>query len=202
LISGQRLNPNNFQNRFYAYVIPYIFINNDEQRTRGVNIHISEKYIRIPPNAVDPRAKNFCALDCNMALFEAGDQSREWSVLTDGQGVLTECPGSNIFIIKDNTVATPDLGCLEGITRQSSIDLCQELGLTCEVRDVTADELKSADEAFITSSAGGVMPIGQVNDLHLAHTKDGAGPISTRLHNLYWEKRWSGWDAVPVNYSI
>lgn len=52
---SDRLNPENFTNRFYAFVIPYIFINSDEQRQNGINIWISKDYIRIHPRSVDPR---------------------------------------------------------------------------------------------------------------------------------------------------
>ncbi|NRA31240.1 MAG: aminotransferase class IV [Parvularculaceae bacterium] len=199
--SSDRLNPDSFNNRFYAFVTPYIFINNDEQRGRGINLWVSQNHIRIPPKAVDPRAKNFHGLDLAMSLYEAGDNNAEWSVLTDGEGVLTESPGSNIFVIKDGVVATPDLGCLEGVTRQSALDLAEEAGFKTEVRVVTEVELRNADEAFITSSAGGIMPISRVDNQLLGHG-EGPGEICTTLHNAYWEKRWNGWDAIPVDYSV
>jgi branched-chain amino acid aminotransferase len=199
--SSKRLDSRSFSNRYYAYVIPYLFINNDAQRQKGINIWVSQSYVRIPPNSVDPRAKNFCSLDLAMSLYEAGDNQAEWSVLTDGKGNLMEAPGSNIFVIKDGVVATPDLGCLEGITRQSAIDLCEEVGMSCEVRNVTAEELFSADEAFMTSSAGGIMPVSRVNGHALSDTP-GPGDQVTKIHNLYWTKRWTGWDAIPVDYSV
>ena len=64
-----------------------------------------------------------------------------------------------------------------------------------------ADALRSAEEVFMTTTAGSVMPVRSV-DGALVGGRDGPGEISTRLHNLYWEKRWSGWDATPVNYTL
>ncbi|MCG8441339.1 MAG: aminotransferase class IV [Caulobacterales bacterium] len=197
--SSDRLNPDRFENRYYAFAIPYLFICNDEQRARGVNIALSRRHIRIPPRAVDPRAKNFHGLDLAMSLYEAGERDAEWSVLPDADGYLTESPGSNIFVIKDGVVATPDSGCLEGVTRQTAIDLCTEAGLTCEARRVRAEELEEADEAFMTSTAGGIMPVGAVDGRPLGGAP-GPGTLTTRLHNLYWRKRWEGWDATPVDY--
>ena len=191
-----RLNPEGFSNRFYAFVTPYIFICNDEQRTRGIDIRISADYVRIPPNSVDPRAKNFHGLDLALSLFEAGRFESDWSVLTDGKGNLAEAPGSNIFVIKNGVVATPEIGCLEGITRLTALDLCGDLGLECEVRPVKSAELAGADEAFLTSSAGGIMPIASVNGVRLK-----GGPLCSALHNAYWEKRRAGWHSTPVDYA-
>ena len=198
-LPADRLHADRFQNRFYAFAIPYVFMKGDEDRQAGIHLHISQNYIRIPSNAVDPRAKNFCSLDLNMSLMEAGEAGAEWSVMTDGNGVLTEAPGSNIFVINGDRVLTPEQGCLEGVTRLTARELCTELGLKIEVGTVTVDDLVSADEAFLTSSAGGILPVTAVDGQALCQ---GAGPISTKVHNLYWEKRWTGWQGTPVNYEV
>jgi branched-chain amino acid aminotransferase len=190
-----------FVNCFYAFVVPFIFIADDEQRTRGVDLIVSRDRVRISPRAVDPTAKNFCWLDMQMALFEAGDRGAEWAVLTDEAGFLTEAAGANVFAVVDGVVVTPDAGCLEGITRQSVFDLCSELGLPVKSTQFHADELRSAQEVFMTTTAGSVMPVRSV-DGALVGDRDGPGEVSIRLHNLYWEKRWSGWDATPVRYEL
>ncbi len=190
-----------FQNRFYGFAVPFLFIADDEQRSRGVDLVVSRERIRISPRAVDPTAKNFCWLDMQMALFEAGDRGAEWSVLTDEAGFLTEAVGANVFAVVDGVVVTSDAGCLEGITRESVFDLCSEIGLPVKPTRLHADALRSAEEVFMTTTAGSVMPVRSV-DGALVGGRDGPGEISTRLHNLYWEKRWSGWDATPVNYSL
>jgi branched-chain amino acid aminotransferase len=190
-----------FVNCFYGFVVPFVFIADDEQRTRGVDLIVSRDRVRISPRAVDPTAKNFCWLDMQMALFEAGDRGAEWAVLTDEAGFLTEAAGANVFAVVDGVVVTPDAGCLEGITRQSVFDLCSELGLQVKSRRLYADELRSAQEVFMTTTAGSVMPVRSV-DGALVGDRDGPGEVSIRLHNLYWEKRWSGWDATPVRYEL
>ncbi len=194
---SDRLHAERFQNRFYAFVIPYVFIKDDADRQAGIHLHVSKDYIRIPASAIDPRAKNFCSLDLNMSLMEAGGSGAGWSVLTDGNDVLTEAPGSNIFVFRENRIMTPELGCLEGITRLTTLELCAEIGLSIEVGTVTVDDLVTADEAFLTSSAGGILPVSIVNDQPICQ---GAGPVSTRIHNLYWEKRWAGWHGTSVDY--
>jgi branched-chain amino acid aminotransferase len=190
-----------FENRFYGFVVPFMFVADDEQRTRGVDIIVSRDRIRIPPGAVDPTAKNFHWLDMQMALFEAGDRRAEWAVLTDEGGFMAEAVGANIFAIIDGVVVTPDAGCLEGITRESVFDLCGELGIPSKSTRLHADELRSAQEVFMTTTAGSVMPVRRVDDV-LIGGRDGPGEVSVRLHNLYWEKRWAGWHATPVRYEL
>lgn len=188
-----------YNNKFYAFVTPYMFIQGDEMRVRGARVKISTDYIRIPPASVDPTAKNFHWMDMKLSLFEALRDGADWSVLTDADGNLTEAPGCNVFLIKDGILKTPDSGCLEGITRQTVFDLADELRLGVEVTKLPAQELIEADEAFLTSTAGGIMPISFVNERPLGG-HNGPGELTTQLHNLYWEKRWGGWLGEPISY--
>ena len=189
-----------FENQFYAYVVDYGFICDDAQRTAGADIMVSKKYKRIPPSSVDPTAKNFHWMDMKLALFEANGKGYDWTILLDAQGNLTESPGANIFIVKDNIVYTPESGCLEGITRRTAVELCNELNIPVKITNVPVEMLLDADEAFMTSTAGGIMPVNSVDHVLLGGTS-GPGVISSRLHNLYWEKRWAGWLGTPVDYS-
>lgn len=188
-----------YENRFYSFVTPYFFIADDKMRTRGMDLMISTEHIRIPPEAVDPTAKNFHWMDMKLSLFEAADRGHDWSVLCDADGYLAEAPGANIFFIKNGVIFTPDSGCLEGITRQTTVELATEINLGVTLERVHADQLREADEAFLTSTAGGVMPINRV-DGRLLGGVDGPGELTTRLHNLYWEKRWDGWLGTRVDF--
>ncbi len=195
-----RTDPKAYQNCFYAFVVPYVYIADDEKRTRGLNLLVSEDFIRIPAKAVDPRAKNFHWMDLKLSLFEARDKGHDWSVLCDADGYLTEAPGANIFYIKDRTLYTPDAGCLEGITRKTTLELAKEVGLAIREEPVHVQGLRDADEAFLTSTAGGVMPINTV-DGKIIGGQNGPGETVAHLHNLYWEKRWAGWLGTQVDYT-
>ncbi len=196
----RRIDPARYDNGMYAFVAPYFFQAPDEIRNRGFNILISKRYRRIPPKSVDPTAKNFHWMDMKLALYEAGAAGKDWAVLVGTDGNLAEAPGANIFIVKNGELFTPAEGCLEGITRRSVLELAAELGVKANLTTVTPEELVTADEAFTCTSAGGIMPIGTVDDKQIG-SKAGAGPITEQLHNMYWEKRWSGWHATPVDYS-
>jgi branched-chain amino acid aminotransferase len=194
-----KTSPEAYQNRFFAFVVSYRFMADDAMRSRGIDVIVSKEIIRIPSESVDPRAKNFHWMDMKQSMFEAGSQGYDWSVLTDGKGHLTEAPGCNIFVLHGNTLATPDSGCLEGITRKTALELAQEINLLTEVRPVLVDELLDADAAFLCSSAGGIMPINSADGIVLGGS-NGPGKVVTELHNLYWEKRWSGWHGLAINY--
>ena len=152
---------------------------------------------RIPPESVDPTVKNYHWLDLVAGLFEAYDRGAETVVLTDPAGNVAEGPGFNLFVVKDGRVATPDRGVLEGITRRTAIELCGELGIPIVEELVPTDRLSTADEIFITSTAGGIMPVTRVD---AAPVGDGRpGPLTGRLTELYWAKHedpdWT--TAVP-----
>ncbi|MFA7588466.1 MAG: aminotransferase class IV [Novosphingobium sp.] len=195
---SDRGKPEAYRNRLYAFVVPYIFIASDEQRRRGLDITVAEQYIRIPPKAVDPTAKNFHGMDTRLALFEATDRGADWCVLCDANGYLAEAPGSNIFVVKDGKLFTPASGCLEGITRKTIMELAEELQIAVIREDIHADALRNADEVFLTSTAGGVMPVRSVDGKVVGG--NARNPITSRLHNRYWEKRWDGWLATDINY--
>lgn len=112
---------------------------------------------------MDPTAKNFHWMDLKLSLFEAGRNKSDWSVLCDAKDNLTEAPGSNIFLIKDGELFTPDSGCLEGITRKTALELAAQIGMPIHVEKVHVEQLRNADEAFLTSTAGGIMPVNSVD---------------------------------------
>lgn len=183
--------------RFYAFAAPFVWIANDEQRENGMHL-ITSSVQRIPPAAVDPRVKNFHWIDLTMGVFEAYDRDAIVAVLHDGQGNITEGAGFNVFTVKNGVLATPESGVFEGMTRRTVIELCEQLQLRCEVRPVAAKELAQADEIFLTSTAGGIMPITTLDGKPVADGK--RGPVTKRLHDLYWQRQEEGWLATPVPY--
>ncbi|MDP6804162.1 MAG: aminotransferase class IV [Rhodospirillales bacterium] len=184
-------------NRFYAFAVPFIWIAPEESRRRGVKLLISARE-RIPPATLDPRIKNFQWLDMTMAMYEAYELGAELPVLIDRDGNLTEGPGFNVFVLQGGRLATPASGVFEGMTRRTVFELCAETNVECEARDVPAGDLAGADEVFLSSTAGGIIGVSAVNGGTLG---DGApGPLTTRLHDLYWSKKEAGWLGTPVDY--
>ncbi|WP_370678495.1 aminotransferase class IV [Comamonas sp. GB3 AK4-5] len=86
-------------------------------------------------------------------------------------------------MVKQGVVHTPDSGVLHGISRQTVLELCVRQGLCARVAPLPVAELRAADEVFITSTAGGVMPVSRLDAQALPHFP---GPITQRLHAAYW----------------
>jgi branched-chain amino acid aminotransferase len=184
-------------NRFYAFAVPFIWIAPEESRKRGVKLFVSARE-RIAPASLDPRIKNFQWLDMTMAMYEAYERGAELPVLVDRDGNLTEGPGFNIFVLEGGRLSTPASGVFEGMTRRTVFELCAETNVECSARDVPAGDLAGADEVFLSSTAGGIIGVSEVNGRALG---DGApGPLTTRLHDLYWSKKEAGWRGTPVDY--
>ena len=107
-------------------------------------------------------------------------------VLTDGAGNVVEGPGFNVFCVNaQGVLVTPAQGVLEGITRRTVIEMAQAAGLPLQVRALPAAELRAAREVFISSSAGGVLPVTRVDGQPVG---DGAvGPVTRRMVQTYWD---------------
>jgi branched-chain amino acid aminotransferase len=132
------------------------------------------------------------------ALFEAHDRGADQPILLDLDGNVTEGPGFNVFAVADGRVVTPDRGVLEGITRASGFELCGEAGIPWEARPLPIGELREADEIFLATTAGGIMPASRIDGRILCN--DRPGPVSSGLRARFWEKRRQGWHATPVDY--
>jgi branched-chain amino acid aminotransferase len=180
---------------FIGYALPYMWIADPEIQKRGMYLVVS-KVPRIPSACVDMRYKNYHAGDLTQGRFEARAVGADRAVHLTGEGYLTEGAGFNLFFVKNGTVYTPAHNVLEGITRKSVLELARELGVPAEEGDYPASDLLGADEAFITSTAGGIMPVAQVDNRRFV--ANGPGPLSLRLRNEYWQRREAGWLSTPV----
>ena len=190
--------PREAVNRLYAFAMPFGWIANEEQRERGLRLRIAQTVTRISPSAVDPTVKNFHWLDMIMGLYEAYDHDDENVLLCDESGNLTEGPGFNVFALIDGRMKTPGSGVLEGITRKSTIELCEMIQLPIDVTTVSAEQIRTADEVFITSTAGGIAPVTVIDGSPVADGK--VGEMTQRLNELYWEKHDDpAWSTAVVD---
>ena len=192
--------PRRFSNRFYAYAIPYVWIAKPEIQAAGIHLVIAEKTIRIPSEAIDPTVKNFHWGDLVRGIYEAYDRGGFTAVLPDAEGNITEGPGFNIFVYFENKLLTPASGVLEGITRQTVLDLAEEQGIPAIQTMFNTEVVENAAEVFITSTAGGVIPVTTVNDKSVGDGKP--GNITTLIQKRYWEahneKPW----ATAADYLV
>ncbi len=192
--------PRRFDNRFYAYAIPYVWIVKPEDQDLGTHLVIAQDTIRIPSQAVDPTIKNFHWGDLVRGLFEAYDRGGTTVVLTDADGYLTEGPGFNLFAYAEGCLLTPASGVLEGVTRQTILELAKKLAIPTKMERFRADVLRAADEIFLTSTAGGIMPVTVLDDQQVGNGRPGS--VTLRLRQRYWEAHDEARWTTPVDYPV
>lgn len=189
--------PRQAVNQFHAFAVPYVWIANEEQRRRGLDVFISDVQ-RIPPASVDPTAKNYHWNDMTMGLLAALDAGGDTVLLTDAQANVVEGPGFNIFAVRDGRLVTPKQGVLEGITRRTVLEIAQAAGLPVEMRALPVAELRAADEAFLTSSGGGVLPVTRIDGRPVGAGQPGA--VTQRLRETYWAWHRDPRYSTPIAY--
>ena len=184
-------------NQFFAFAVPFVWLATERQREEGLHVMVSSVQ-RIPPSSVDPTAKNYHWNDLTMGLLDALDGGADSVVLVDDKDHVVEGPGFNVFCVAGGQLITPDQGMLEGITRRTVIEIAQSLGLQVQIRPVSATEFRAADEVFISSSGGGVLPVTRVDGHNVA---DGAiGPLTRKLSDTYWAWHKEPAMHVPIAY--
>ena len=196
-IPGSR-DPRDCENHFFAWCVPYVHVIKPEIIDQGATAWISQNVYRIPEESVNPRVKNYHWGDFTQGIFEAKDNKYETVILLDFDGNVTEGPGFNVFAIKDGVLITPDRGILAGVSRKTVLEIADYLGIGASIRPLSVDELLAADEVFLSSSGGGVIPIVRVNET--IYGNGVKGPISVRLNETYWQ--WTTLEKYrdPINY--
>jgi branched-chain amino acid aminotransferase len=190
--------PRQAVNQFHAFAVPYVWIAGEEQRRRGLNVIVSDVQ-RISARSVDPTAKNYHWNDLTMGLLEALDAGGDTVLLTDDDGNVVEGPGFNVFALSGGKLVTPKDGVLEGITRLTVLEMARSLGLPVELRALPADELRAADEAFLSSSGGGVLPVTRVDGRALGNGEP--GPRTRQLLQTYWDWHRDSRYSQPIDYT-
>ncbi len=140
---------------------------------------------RLSARVFDPRIKSLNYLNNIMAKMEARDAGCLEAVMLNEEGYVCECTADNIFIVKKGELLTPApwLGMLEGITRNSIIDLAGDAGIPCRETTLTRFDLYTADEFFITGSGAELMPITKMDGRVIGNGKP--GPLTKKLTRAF-----------------
>lgn len=121
-----------------------------------------------------------------MALHEALDNGADEAIMLDKNGYISEGSGENIFIVKDGNIYTPTTNhCLNGITRQSVIQIAKDLNLQVKEKNLDYDELLNADEAFFTGTAVEITPISKLDNNSI--NNGSRGKITKQLQEKFQE---------------
>ena len=209
-----------------CYIRPFYFVGD-----YGINLHVTEKaptnvaifmfpfgdlfnkkgitagvssWRKFSVSSTPPQAKmggNY--LNSILATQEAKRNGYDEAILLDKLGNVSEAPGENIFIVKDDEIITPPLSssALAGITRDSIFELAKDRGYKVVIREITRSELYIADEVFLSGTAAEITPIIRIDQNIIGNGK--AGIITSELTSDYTDvvmnrnKKYSEW-LTPV----
>lgn len=209
-----------------CYIRPFYFVGN-----YGINLHVTKNaptnvaifmfpfgdlfdkkgitagvssWRKFSVSSTPPQAKmggNY--LNSILTTQEAKRNGYDEAILLDKLGNVSEAPGENIFIVKDDQIITPPLtsSALAGITRDSIFLLAEDIGYKVQVREITRDELYIADEVFLSGTAAEITPIIRIDQNKIGNGK--IGTITSELMSDYTDmvmnknERYSEW-LTPV----
>ncbi len=145
---------------------------------------------------LNPRIKSLNYLNNILAKIEANLSGYPEVIMLTAEGYVAECTGDNVFIVKKGTLLTPPkhMGILEGITRNTVMDLARAEGIPVAEEVFTRHDLFNADEAFLTGTAAEVVPVVEADGRRIGTGHP--GPITRRLMELFREYAHS--HGVPI----
>lgn len=138
----------------------------EEAKKRGLKLKISD-WARPAPNTA-PTASKAAGLYmiCTVSKHAAEREGFEDALMLDYRGYVAEATGANVFFVMEGKLHTPKPDCfLDGITRRTVIDLARKRGIEVVERHIKPEEMKDAQEVFLTGTAAEITPIGQIGDL-------------------------------------
>ena len=152
-----------------------------EAYERGLDVVTTSLRV-IPPDCLDPRVKCIGRYASNiLAKAEANRAGAGEGLMLNGQGYLAECTGDNLFLVQNGKVRTPhpSSGILEGITRNTVMELAREAGYAVEEALLTPFDVSTSDEAFLTGTAAEVIPMVTLDSRPIGD--GGPGPVTRDL---------------------
>ncbi len=157
-----------------------------EYYSAGISI-ITSSLRRTPADSLDPRIKSLNYLNSIQAKIEAVNAGCLEAVMLNREGLVTECTGDNIFIFRKGILTSPSsvFGSLDGITRQTVLELAAKADIPCGESAITLFDLYNSEECFLTGSGAELIPVTKIDGRTICDGKP--GPVFRRLSELFSE---------------
>jgi branched-chain amino acid aminotransferase len=188
-IGSEKLGVSPKGNRIHAMVAAWSWgaYLGEEGLKRGIRVKTSS-YTRHHVNITMTQAKAVSNYSNSiLANMEATEDGYDEALLLDSAGFVSEGAGENVFVVKGGVVYTPDLsaGALNGITRNTILHVCKDLGLEVVQKRITRDEIYIADECFFTGTAAEVTPIRELDRVEIGGGS--RGPVTEKIQNAFFD---------------
>lgn len=149
----------------------------------GLKLHTVHIH-RGAPDVQDPSWNSLSKLNCIAACIQAEKAGADEGLMLDPHGFVATCNSTHFFIVRDGALWTSGgLYCLAGITRANVLALGREMGLEVAEKSFPLTQVYSADEAFVTGTFAGVIPVREVDGRTIGEGR--RGPVTARLQEAY-----------------
>lgn len=176
-------NPNANVGPINFIIIPEYKKTNPTTYENGISIGRVE-IIRPSDNILSTHLNTLSKLNCILASIEANKHNYDEGIMNDPNGNISTCNSTNLFFIKNNQVWTSKGEyCLNGITRHKTIKICHDNGIDCYQKNFTFEDIKDCDEAFVTGTFAGIIPVSKIEDRLLSSTD--CNSVVNKIRNLY-----------------
>ncbi len=166
-------------------IMPEYKIADEQRAVEGIRL-VTVDVRRGEQNVQDPRVNSLSKHNCIAACVDAAAKGGEEGLMLDPAGNVATCNSTHFFIVRDGEVWTSTgEHCLDGITRRKVLDLCLANGILAYERDFTTNEVSTADEAFVTGTFAGLIPVVEFDGEPMSQGQ--RGPMCKRLQSLYTE---------------
>ena len=143
--------------------------------------------VRPNDSILSPHLNTLSKLNCILASIEANKMGYDEGIMNDIYGNISTCNSTSLFFIKNNEVITSSgKYCLNGITRGKTIDLCLKNNIPIHLKNFTFDQIKDCDEAFVTGTFAGIIPVCYLEKFNLKSTKQNS--LTNKLRKFYNEE--------------
>ncbi len=164
-------------------IIPEYKIVTEDSKEKGLEL-VSVNTIRSSNLTQDPKINSLSKFNCIQACIEADRLGADEGLMLDKNGYVSTCNSTNFFIVQKSEVWTSTGEyCLNGVTRGAIINLCNSNNIQVYEKNFIMDDVYAADEAFVTGTFAGVLPVTKIDEYILSNGKKGS--TTDRLQNLY-----------------
>jgi len=176
-------NPNANLGPVTLVIIPEFKKTSPETYTNGISIGRVQT-IRPSSNILSTHFNTLSKLNCILGSIEANELGYDEGIMNDPYGNISTCNSTNLFFIINNEIWTSKGEyCLNGITRSKAIYICKKNDISCFEKDFNFEEIKNCDEAFVTGTFAGIIPVSRIEDKKLSSTMSNS--LTNHLRDLY-----------------
>jgi branched-chain amino acid aminotransferase len=189
------MSPYNCTPGLIVFAVPYMSLVGDGHEESGIRMIVSSLR-RIPNECISTKIKSCNYLNHILMRLEANEAGADDAIELDMEGYVCEAPGYNVFMAKKGVLYTPGDNILVGITRQTVMELAEAAGILLVEGRIQPFDLYNADEVFLSSTAGGVFAVVELDSRTIGDGKP--GPVTQKIRAGYLALLESGEKSTPV----